>query len=38
VAVILALALYPQFYVHRTEKATTASIAPPRAVQEVASR
>jgi NADH-quinone oxidoreductase subunit M len=38
VAVILALALYPQFVVHRTEKATTASIAQARIVQEVASR
>jgi NADH-quinone oxidoreductase subunit M len=38
VAVIVALGLYPQFVVHRTEKATTASIAKPRIVQEVASR
>jgi NADH-quinone oxidoreductase subunit M len=38
VAVVVALGLYPQFVVHRTEKATTASIAQARAVQEVASR
>jgi NADH:ubiquinone oxidoreductase subunit 4 (subunit M) len=38
VAVVVALGLYPQFVVHRTEKATTASIAKVRAVQEVASR
>ena len=39
VAVILALAVYPNFVVHRTDKATTAAIAEARDVaQQVAAR